>query len=150
MPARYTGDGEDLSLPLRWTPGPEGTRAYALFMEDPDVPVGTWIHWVAWNIPDLELSEGIPPRPVLSGGMRQGKNSWHRRGYGGPIPPRGAHHYIIRVFALDRPLDLSPEARKPDLVRAMEGCMLARGELMVRYTRAISRWIREGYKLAYT
>jgi Raf kinase inhibitor-like YbhB/YbcL family protein len=89
IPVRYTCDGQDISPPLRWGQAPEGTKSFALLVEDPDAPSGTFDHWILFNIPPVttELSEGIPNLPVLDYGMKQGVNGFKRIGYGGPCPP---------------------------------------------------------------
>ena len=136
IPARFTCDGEDLSPPLSWSPGPDGTVSYALIVEDPDAPGGTWIHWVAWNLVEPRLREALPPTEELPDGARQGRNSWKRAGYGGPCPPSGTHRYFFRVSALDTTLDLPPDADADALRATMRGHVLAQGELLGLYTRA--------------
>ncbi len=139
IPGKYTGDGEDVSPPLAWTGAPEATRSFALICDDPDAPVGTWVHWVIWNIPATEtgLAEAIPPeRPELSNGARQGTNDFRKTGYGGPAPPRGpVHRYFFKLYALDTTLDLAPGARKSALETALDGHVLAKTELVGRYSR---------------
>jgi hypothetical protein len=97
----------------------------------------TWVHWVIYNIPDdaRELSEGIPQDAELPDGSRQGKNSWPKTGYGGPCPPSGTHRYFFKLYALDIVLDLESGANKKQLLRAMEGHILAETELMGKYSR---------------
>ncbi len=138
IPSLYTCDGRDISPPLEWTAGPMGTESYALIMDDPDAPGGTWVHWIAWNIkgttlPEDEASEDMAESPL--GQIRHGTNSWERIGYGGPCPPSGTHRYFFKVYALDRELDLGPGETKQVLVAAMEGHTLSRGELMGTYAR---------------
>jgi Raf kinase inhibitor-like YbhB/YbcL family protein len=138
IPSRYTCDGQDVSPPLEWTAGPMGTESYALIMDDPDAPGGTWVHWIAWNIkgttlPEDERNQAMAESPI--GQIRHGTNSWERIGYGGPCPPSGTHRYFFKVYALDRELDLGSEATKQALVAAMEGHTLDRGELMGTYAR---------------
>jgi len=135
IPARHTCDGEDVSPALSWSGAPEGTVCYALVMDDPDAPVGTWVHWVAWNIAEPGLPEGIPAEAGGAGGLRQGQNSWPRAGYGGPCPPSGTHRYFFRVFALDCEFELEPTTGKAELLQAMEGHVLAKGELLGMYSR---------------
>ncbi len=137
IPAKYTCDGNDLSAPLKWTGAPEGTKSIAVICDDPDAPVGTWVHWVMWNIPPgvRELAEGVPPKPELADGSRQGISDFGRPGYGGPCPPSGAHRYYFKVYALDTTLDLPAGTRKADLLRAMKGHILAEGQLMGKYSR---------------
>ena len=135
IPSRYTCDGGDLSPPLSWSGIPEGTQRLALICDDPDAPRGTWVHWVAYDIPATlrELPEGVAPTPALAGGGSQGKSSFGRSGYGGPCPPSGTHRYFFRLYALDAPLGLPPGATKEELLRAMSGHLLGEGVLMGRY-----------------
>jgi Raf kinase inhibitor-like YbhB/YbcL family protein len=137
IPAKYTCDGSDISPPLAWTGMPERTKSFALICDDPDAPMGTWVHWVAWNIPPgaRELAEGLPPKPELPDGSRQGLSDFHRPGYGGPCPPSGTHRYYFRLYALDTILDLPGSARKADLLKAMKGHIRAEGQLMGKYRR---------------
>lgn len=136
IPARFTCDGDDTSPPLEWSAGPAGTRSYALVMDDPDAPGRTWVHWVAWNLAEPRLREGVPATDRLPDGACQGHNSWRRSGYGGPCPPSGSHRYFFHVHALDRVLDLPPDTDAAGLRKAMEGHVLATGELMGRYARS--------------
>lgn len=111
IPTKYTGDGADISPPLVFEGVPNGTKAFALICDDPDAPVGTWVHWVIYDIPGMAkgLPEGIPTEGSLSDGSRQGRNSWKKTGYGGPSPPPGApHRYFFRLYALRAPLGLGP------------------------------------------
>jgi Raf kinase inhibitor-like YbhB/YbcL family protein len=138
IPVRYTCDGEDLSPPLAWAEPPAGTQSLALIADDPDAPVGTWVHWVAFNLPagTRALPEGVPAAEALPGGGLQGSNSWKRLGYGGPCPPgRSEHRYFFRLYALDATLDLEPGADSRALRDAMDGHVLGQGELMGRYGR---------------
>jgi Raf kinase inhibitor-like YbhB/YbcL family protein len=137
IPARYTCDGDDISPPLRWQGLPPRTVSVALIMDDPDAPRGIWVHWVLYNIPasSVELTEDIAPADSGPGGSLQGSNSWNRVGYGGPCPPSGSHRYFFKLYALDAPLDLRAGATKDDLLAAMDGHILALGELMGTYQR---------------
>ena len=138
IPKKHTGEGPDLSPPLRWTDPPAGAKSFALICDDPDAPVGTWVHWVLWGIkPDVsELPEGVAPEEEASTGVKQGSNDFRKIGYGGPMPPPGAdHRYFYKLYALDTDLPLSPGASKKDLVAAMKGHILAEAELMGRYKR---------------
>ena len=132
IPARFTADGADLSPELRIDGLPEGTMSLALIMDDPDAPMGTWVHWVLWNIlPDAEvIAEGVEPEASAGG-----RNSWGRTGYGGPAPPSGTHRYFFKLYALDTILDLPPTTEKAALVEAMEGHVLGSAKLMGTYTR---------------
>ena len=137
IPAKYTCDGEDLSPGLSWTAPPEETESLALICDDPDAPVGTWVHWVIYNIPadTGALPEGVPTEKEVLTGAIQGKNDWGKIGYGGPCPPGGTHRYFFKLYALDGKLALEPGATKKELLAAMEGHVLARGQLMGTYKR---------------
>ncbi|MGD8534293.1 MAG: YbhB/YbcL family Raf kinase inhibitor-like protein [Candidatus Aminicenantes bacterium] len=137
IPAKYTCDEEDVSPPLAWDSIPEGTKTLAFICDDPDAPMGTWVHWVFFNLPaDIsELPENIPPERELESGAKQGTNDFGRIGYGGPCPPGGTHRYYFKLYALDAELDLDAGARKQQLLEAMEGHILAEGQLMGRYSR---------------
>jgi len=137
IPSKYTCDGEDISPPLKWEGIPEATKSIALIADDPDAPMGTWVHWVMWNIPAEanELAENVPPDPELPDGSRQGITDFRRPGYGGPCPPSGTHWYYFKIYALDTLLDLPTSARKADLLKAVEGHVLAEGQLMGKYSR---------------
>lgn len=137
IPTRYTCDGEDVSPPLSWTDLPPETGSFALICEDPDAPVGTWDHWVLFNLPASAtgLPEAVPATATLDDGSVHGNNSWGRLGYGGPCPPGGTHRYIFSLFALDIKLDLKSGATKSGLLKAMEGHILARTRLMGKYRR---------------
>lgn len=138
IPQRYTCDGEDLSPPLSWSEPPAGTQGLVLIGDDPDAPVGTWDHWVLFNIPAAtrSLPEGIPADPVIDGVGTHGSNGWHRLGYGGPCPPKGgAHRYYFKLYALDTTLNLDPGASKKDVETAIEGHILAEGQLIGLYGR---------------
>ena len=138
IPRKYTCDVEDVSPPLSWTQPPAGTKSMVLICDDPDAPVGTWVHWVLYNLsPDVtELPEGVPPNEIVLGGAMQGTNDFRRIGYGGPCPPRGpAHRYFFKLYAVDYQPKLRPGARKKDVLKAIEGHILAEGQLMGRYKR---------------
>ncbi len=138
IPKQFTGDGDDKSPPLHWSEPPRGTKSLALICDDPDAPVGTWVHWVLYNLPagTRELEEGVPTTETLNNGAKQGKNDFGKIGYGGPAPPKGKpHRYFFKLYALDRSVDLSPGATKAQLVKAMKGHILAEGQLVGRYGR---------------
>jgi Raf kinase inhibitor-like YbhB/YbcL family protein len=139
LPVEFSGDGRNVSPPLEWTAGPEGTRCYALIFDDPDGPRGIWVHWVAWNIRDRKLHENVLKQSFVEtpeGRVCQGRNSFNRVGYTGPCPPSGTHRYFFKVYALDTELDLGPDTTKATLLDAMEGHILDVGELMVTYSQA--------------
>jgi Raf kinase inhibitor-like YbhB/YbcL family protein len=128
MPTKHTGEGEDVSPPLAWTEVPEGTAGFALICDDPDAPVGTWNHWLIWDIPAdaRALPEGVPQEATVEavGGARQGTNSFSENnvGYRGPMPSagHGTHHYHFRLYALDAPLGLEPGADRDAFLEALE------------------------------
>ena len=142
MPARHTGDGQDLSPPLAWSGVPAGAVELALICDDPDAPrAEPWVHWVLHKIPASAsgLAEGVPPSERLSSpsGAMQGMNTWPVVGYRGPAPPRGhgVHHYRFHLYALDAALELQPRLTKAELLKAMKGHILAEAELVGTYQR---------------
>ncbi len=138
IPTRHTCDGPDLSPPLAWSAPPDGAQSLALICDDPDAPAGTWVHWLLYDLPPdaTALTEGIPPDEELAGGGRHGRNSWGNVGYGGPCPPTGpAHRYFFKLYALDAEIGLAAGATKKELLQAMEGHVLAEGQLVGRYQR---------------
>ncbi len=137
IPAKYTCDGSDISPPLQWDLVPEGTKSIALISDDPDAPMGTWVHWVVFGLPaeTRELEENIPPDETLPNGAKQGLSDFGRIGYGGPCPPSGTHRYFFKIYALDTKLDLAAGARKRQLLKAMEGHILGQGQLIGKYKR---------------
>jgi len=137
IPKKYTCDGANVSPPLEWELGPAGCKALALVCDDPDAPMGTWVHWVVYNIPAQvnRLEEGIPPSKVLDDGTIQGTNDFHKIGYGGPCPPRSTHRYYFKIYALDTCVKLESGATKSQLLHAIEEHILAQGQLMGRYKR---------------
>ncbi|HZU38582.1 MAG TPA: YbhB/YbcL family Raf kinase inhibitor-like protein [Gemmataceae bacterium] len=136
IPERYSGEGENLSPPLKWTDPPKGTQALALMCEDPDAPRGTFTHWIVFNMPAVsrELSEGTPTEGVLPNGTVQGQNDARKVGYMGPKPPPGkAHRYFFKLFALDRPLHLKCHVGRGEFLEAIERHVLAEAQLMGTY-----------------
>lgn len=143
IPEKYTCVGDaasslkDISPALSWGEPPAGTQSFALIMDDPDAPAGTWDHWIIFNIPAAArgLPESIGANPTLTDGSMSGNNSWGRTGYGGPCPPSGTHRYFFKLYALDEMLAISAGASKGELEKAMVGHILARGELMGTFTK---------------
>ena len=134
IPREYTGEGRDVSPPLAWENIPDGTRVLALICDDPDAPVADpWVHWVLYNLPPTltALGEGE------NGSGTEGVNDFRLTGYGGPMPPpgNGTHHYHFKLYVLDAPVALEPGATKKQLLTAMEGHILAQGELTGTYER---------------
>ncbi|MEJ2537308.1 MAG: YbhB/YbcL family Raf kinase inhibitor-like protein [Calditrichia bacterium] len=137
IPAQYTCNGPDISPPLNWEDVPERTKSLALVADDPDAPVGTWVHWVLYNLPadSRELQEDLPKTKVLPNGAMQGTNDFRKIGYNGPCPPGGTHRYFFKLYALDELVDLNPGARKKDLLDAMKGHILSECQLMGKFSR---------------
>lgn len=132
IPPRHTADGADTSPPLVIAGAPAGTVSLALIVDDPDAPVGTWVHWVVWNLPGTttEIAEG-----ALPAGVAEGRNGWGRSGWGGPSPPSGTHRYFFRLQALDTVLSLPASTDAATLRRATAGHVLGEAELMGTYSR---------------
>ena len=137
IPPKYTADGADVSPPLAFANAPAGTKTFALICDDPDAPRGTWVHWVLYNLPVSvkSLPEHVPTQPKLPNGALQGKSDFGKIGYGGPAPPSGTHRYFFKVYALNAELKLGSGATKAQLVKAMNGHILAQGELVGKYSR---------------
>jgi Raf kinase inhibitor-like YbhB/YbcL family protein len=141
IPATYTCQGKDISVPLAWSGVPAGTRSLVLIVDDPDAPDPaapkmTWVHWVLYNIPPGTdgLQEGVKSGELPKGTL-EGRNDWGRTGYGGPCPPVGRHRYFFKLYALDVVL---PDLGTPDkarLERAMQGHVLAKHELVGTYAK---------------
>ncbi|HUL61479.1 MAG TPA: YbhB/YbcL family Raf kinase inhibitor-like protein, partial [Methanocella sp.] len=138
IPVKYTGDGDNMSPPLRWSGAPPGVSEYAIVCEDPDAPRGTYTHWVIYGIPGNydHLDDGVMQVSELDNGAMQGKNSDEGIGYTGPSPPPGKpHRYEFKVYALSARLDLPSGITKEDLRRAMDGYVVAKGKLTGLYGR---------------
>jgi len=135
IPAVYSCKGKDISPPLAWSQPPAGTQSLVLIMDDPDAPVGTWDHWVVFNLPAslTELKEGAST--TLPAGAITGRNSWKRSDYGGPCPPGGTHRYFFKLYALDTALNLTDKASKKDVETAMSGHILSQTELMGTFSK---------------
>ena len=132
IPPIYTCDDKNVSPPLTWTGVPNEAVSLVLIMDDPDAPSGTWVHWVLYNIlPDVTgLEQGT------AGGGVEGKNDFGRSGYGGPCPPRGStHRYFLKLYALDKMLNLSVGVTKAQVESEMGGHVLAQGQLIGKYGR---------------
>ena len=131
IPSRHTCDGDDLSPHLIISDVPENAKSLALIMDDPDAPMGTFVHWVAWNIPpdknEILEDENLP---------NQGTTDFRRMGYGGPCPPSGTHRYFFKLYALDTMLNLPKGATKKNLEDAMKGHIIAEAQLIGLYKRS--------------
>ncbi|MFH1639445.1 MAG: YbhB/YbcL family Raf kinase inhibitor-like protein [Chloroflexota bacterium] len=138
IPVVYTGQGEDISPPIAWSGAPAETASFALIMDDPDAPGGTFTHWVLFNLPPdaRALAEAIPTQNELSGGALQGKNDFGDTGYGGPSPPPGSsHRYRFTIYAADTVLNLEAGVSKKQVMDALEEHILAWGQLSGTYGR---------------
>ena len=138
IPNQYTCKGQDVSPALAWSGAPAHTASFAIIMDDPDAPAGTWVHWVMWDVPGSAhlLPEGVAKREQLDDGARQGRNSFGKIGYNGPCPPAGqTHRYFFRIYALDGKLDLQPAATREHSDDAMQGHILAQSEYMGTFHR---------------
>jgi Raf kinase inhibitor-like YbhB/YbcL family protein len=152
IPQTFTCDSSDRSPPLEWSGVPASARSLVLICDDPDAPLGTWSHWVVFNLaPQVRaLKEGVPPGETIAAAAadeskagddnspkaRQGTNDFGKLGYGGPCPPSGTHRYFFRLYALDIPLDLGSSVKRGQVLKAIEGHILAEGRLMGKYKRA--------------
>jgi Raf kinase inhibitor-like YbhB/YbcL family protein len=135
---KFTCDGPDVSPELTWSDPPAKTQSFSLIMDDQDTPVGTWVHWVIYDLPGTkrQLPEDLSKAPDLTEGARQGRNDFGRFGYGGPCPPRGpAHRYYFKLYALDVKLNLKAGATKAQVEKAMKSHVLSEAELMGKYRR---------------
>lgn len=134
IPDVFTCEGDDISPALAWSGAPAGTQSFALIMDDPDAPAGTWNHWLLWDIPSSVHS--IPQH--YRGSAHSGKNDFGKTGYGGPCPPRhgGPHRYFFRLYALDTPaLGVSEGAHRKELEHAIQSHKLGVAEYMGRFER---------------
>lgn len=132
IPSKYTCDGENINPPLEFGNVPENTQILVLIVDDPDAPMGIWVHWTLWNIePETEK---IPENTVPAGAV-EGITSFGKVGYGGPCPPSGTHRYFFKIYALDKKLDLSPQADKSKLGEVINNHILAKSELIGLYSR---------------
>lgn len=135
IPVDFTCEGADMSLPIEWANVPSGTKSLAILMEDPDAPSGNWTHWLVYDLPPSlrRLPAGIPAAELMSYGGMQGRTDFGKPGYGGPCPPQGIHRYFFKVYALDKMLGLRPGVSKQELFKAMQGHVLAEGQLTGTY-----------------
>ncbi len=132
IPKKYTCDGANINPPLKIENVPSNIKSLALVFDDIDAPRGTYVHWILWNIGPImnEIKENSVPE-----GAVQGMNDFKKRHYGGPCPPRRAHKYVFRIYALDTLLNLNHNSTKKDLEKAMEGHIISRAQLTGVYKR---------------
>lgn len=131
IPSAYTCDGQNINPPLSFEDVPIDTKSLVLIVDDPDAPMGTWVHWVVFNIPPIvhQIQENSSPQGVES------VTSFGKPGYGGPCPPTGVHHYHFKLYALDSMLSLDQSAKKFDVEQAMQRHIVAHTELVGLYSR---------------
>ena len=142
IPVKYTCEGGDTSPPLAWTGVPEGTKSFALIVDDPDAPdpaapQRTWVHWVVYDLPGdaRSIAEGAA-KSGLPQGSREALNDWKKPTYGGPCPPIGRHRYFHKLYALDTVLpDLGPNAAKVELLKNMQGHVLGSTQVIGTYEK---------------
>ena len=144
IPARFTCEGADPSLPLAWTGAPDNTRSFALIVDDPDAPDPkapkmVYVHWVLYDIPATLTGFAEGASIALPAGIREGVNDWKRTGWGGPCPPIGRHRYFFKLYALDAVLGDLGAPQKPALLAAMEGHILQQATLMGTYQKQQAR-----------
>lgn len=127
VPRRYTCDGKNVNPPFEIENVPQGAKSLALILVDADVPGGSFVHWILWNIdPGIkEIKESSVPK-----GAVQGINDFKKRNYGGPCPPSGTHRYFFKIYALSIRLSLGPDSRKGDLEKALKGHVIAQAQMM--------------------
>lgn len=137
IPSKYTCDGDNISPGLNWSNIPNETKSLAIIMDDPDAPSGDFVHWLIYNIPANvnNIQENSSTTKNLPDEVRFGTNSLGRIGYTGPCPPSGTHHYHFKIYALNAHLHLDAGVSKKELLRAMEGHTLAKGEMVKLYKR---------------
>jgi len=137
IPSKYTCDAENVSPELHWFNTPENTKSLVLICDDPDAPMGTWVHWVLYNISSniTSIEENISPEKNVLGSAIQGINDFGKYGYGGPCPPSCIHRYFFKLYALDQVLHFDKDVRKKDIINAMDGHLLAETQLMGKYKR---------------
>lgn len=137
IPSKFTCDGANISPQLNWTCTIEGVKTFVLLVEDPDAPSGNFTHWIVYNIPARvnSLMQNSTPTKNVPDEILMGTNDFGRIGYGGPCPPSGIHRYFFRIYGLDTAVHLDSGATKREVLKKMEGHIIARGELMGRYQR---------------
>ena len=138
IPSEFACSGGDRSLELAWSGAPKSTVMFALIVDDPDAPGGTFFHWVAYNIPASRTSllAGLPQSAEIPGGGKQGMNSFGHLGYNGPCPPPGkTHHYRFHLYALDSALNVGDKGDAPAIQSAIKGHVLAEAELVGTFER---------------
>lgn len=148
IPSKYTCDGQNINPPLEIKDVPEGTQSLVLIVDDPDAPVGTFLHWLVFNInSDVSLVEEdksssspfattrVVEENSLPAGAIQGRNGFGKEKYGGPCPPFGQHRYFFKIYALDKKLDLASGSKLKEVESAMKNHILDQAQLIGLYQR---------------
>jgi len=137
IPRKFTCDGKNISPELNWKNTPANTKSLVLICDDPDAPMGTWVHWVVYNLPPEinSLPENLPNEKHLSNGAEQGINDFGKYGYGGPCPPSGTHRYFFKLYAVDKKLELKESVKKSDVMAEIKDHVIAKTELVAKYKR---------------
>jgi len=130
IPKKYSCDGQDINPPLTIEGIPKEAKTLVLAVDDPNAPSGTFDHWIVWNIPASASKIGENTVPGT-----EGMNGARQQGYMGPCPPWGTHRYFFKVYALDTELSLGINSRKKDVEKAIQGRIVAKGELIGLYRR---------------
>jgi len=132
IPKKYTCEGENISPPLEWKNAPNGTQSFVLLMDDPDAPLGTWNHWIIYNIPNhiTKLEENIK---TLPNSAKLGLNSWGEEKYSGPCPPEGEHRYYFRLLALNNLIKAKNKISRANIEKIIKPYIIGEAELMGRY-----------------
>lgn len=130
--SKYTCDGKNINPELLFPGVPSAAKSLVLIMDDPDAPMGTWVHWTLWNIDSkaIKIDENSVPKNAV-----EGMTDFKKPGYGGPCPPSGVHRYFFKLYALDTKLSLTPKAKKAEIEKAMEKHILEKAELIGLYVR---------------
>jgi len=142
IPSRHTCDGDDVSPPLVWEGIPDETESLVVIMEDIDSVKDVWSHWVLYNVPPTihTLAEDLPPSELFLWDGKHGRNDFDDIGYGGPCPSDGkAHRYVLRLYALDVPLEHAPGATREEILDQIDGHIVEETELMAPYKRLADR-----------
>ncbi len=138
LPAKFTGEGQDISPALDWENVPTNTVSIAIIMDDPDAPSGLFTHWIIFNIPSVSkgLPQAIPNKPVMKDNLMQGKNSAGTIGYYGPYPPPGmSHRYQFHLYALDKIINAKAGASRKEALDAMQGHVISSAMITGIYQR---------------
>ncbi len=141
IPKKYTCEGQDVNPELVISNIPKGAKTIAIICDDPDAPIGTFVHWVLWNYPvsgpSVKIPEALPKVEKLQNGAMQGYNDFGKVGYNGPCPPKGhgVHHYHFKIYAVNTLIELKGKVTKKELEKALSGRILAQAEIVGLYER---------------